>query len=56
MSTERLELIGKIIGNYTITEYRNAGSFGAVYKAKHNISNKIVALKIPETYNGEKFY
>lgn len=40
-------LIGKNVGNYTILRYINSGSFGDVFEARHNKTNRIVALKIP---------
>lgn len=40
-----------MIHNYTIVEYIENGSFGSVYKAKHNIKNTIVAIKTDKKHN-----
>ena len=57
-SKELEELIGKNINSYKITKYISSGSFGDVFSAIHQTTNKEVALKIPiknADKNGEKW-
>lgn len=61
MTKEKLnlkKLIGMNINEYTITKYISSGSYGDVFEALNNKTNKYVALKIPiktEEKNGEKW-
>ena len=41
------KLIGSDIGRYTITRYIASGSFGHVFEARDNTTQKLIALKIP---------
>lgn len=58
MGAEELKLlVGTDIQKYTITKYIASGSFGDVFEARDNTTNKLVALKIPivnEEKNGQK--
>lgn len=49
-------MIGDVLENYTIIKYINSGSFGRVYEAVNNETNKHVAIKIPiKKNNGERW-
>jgi serine/threonine protein kinase len=42
---ERVSLVGKTMGEYTLLEMIAEGGFGTTYKAKHNILNELVCVK-----------
>ena len=40
------ELAGEVLGNYLLMEPVGAGGMGRVYKARHRLMNRLVALKV----------
>ena len=41
-----MTLIGKIIGEYLVTDYVGQGQMGEVYQARHVTNDTVVALKL----------